>query len=464
VNDFILWTALIALAAIGAFGWALLVARDIFHPAAFLAPMVAFLYVYLPWELHKSGLLTSGIYSIQDFSSVQLFNAACAVALLFGCVLPSALSSKSSRQSPAVKGPAELGNRSFRAALVFGGVALLAYAVNLHNVGGFFDAYSVEKGGGSAESGYVRDAVMWCLPALGLVYFRIAQGRAGWPQYLALVCFAAPLVMHALLSGRRGPTFIIFSLLFFGWYLARGKRPSLLVFLGGGAVLGLLMLVMATFRESFMLGSDLFSNPGQAIHEISTHFNQRRADQAERSLASNEFIYGVTVITEFSREKNYFWGKRLAALFLVRPIPRQLWPTKYEDVGMSRYEVNAGLTLGDDDLGGVAYGAAPGFAADLFAEFSWGAIGICLLVGYGYGAVWRRCVRVGGIWLILYLLMVAFSIFFALQTMEAILFRLAFTYIPVALAWRYYIARPTTRLGRPVSRTQRLPRTRATST
>jgi hypothetical protein len=131
---------------------------------------------------------------------------------------------------------------------------------------------------------------------------------------------------------------------------------------------------------------------------------------------------------------------------------------------MSRYEVNAGLTLGDDDLGGVAYGAAPGFAADLFAEFSWGAIGICLLVGYGYGAVWRRCVRVGGIWLILYLLMVAFSIFFALQTMEAILFRLAFTYIPVALAWRYYIARPTTRLGRPVSRTQRLPRTRATST
>lgn len=451
MTELTLWTVLIACAALAAFLWALLVARDVFHPAAFMAPMVAFIYVYLPWELHRDGLLAAGYYNVQELASVQMFNTACTVALLFGCVLPSGRFASLRHPVRPVTGraDAELGNRAFRAALVFGGIAMLAYAVNLGNVGGVVGAYSEEKGGGTAESGYVRDAVMWCLTALGLVYFRIAQGGAGWPQYAALACFAGPLVMHALLSGRRGPTFVIFSFLFFGWYLARKKRPGLPVFLVGGLSLALLMLVMLTFRDSFRLGSNLFTSPGEAIHEIATHFKERRAEQMERSASGNEFIYGVTVVKEFSRTKDFFWGRRLAMVLLIRPIPRQLWPSKYEDVGMGRYEVNAGLTLGDDESGGIAYGAAPGFAADLFAEFSWAAIGLCFLAGYGYGVVWRRCVAQGGIWLVLYLLMVAFSIFFAVQTMEAILFRLAFTFIPAVLVWRYYVSPP---LHRPVPR------------
>lgn len=442
MSEFTLWTVLIACLALGAFLWALLVERDVFHPATFLGPMIAFLYVYLPWELHRDGLLPASVYSVQELASVQIFNAACVAALLLGCVLASGKRGALRRGVSAAGAPVNvgMGDRAFMAGLVFGGLGVAAYAVNLGNVGGVVGAYSVEKGGGTAESGYVRDAVMWCLTALGFVYLRMMHGRVGWPQYAAILCFAGPLAMHALLSGRRGPTFVIFSLLFFGWYLARRKRPGVLVFLGGGLSLAMLMLVMLTFRESFRLGSNLFAHPSRAIEEIATQFKEKRGEQMERSVSGNEFIYGVTVVREFQRTKDFFWGKRLAAILFIRPIPRQLWPTKYEDCGLGRLEVNAGLSMGDDNTGGVAFGAAPGFAADMFAEFSWGAIGFSFLVGWAYGAAWRRCVSIGGIWLVIYLLMVAFSVFFAVQTLEAILFRMAFTAIPAAFVWHYYIS------------------------
>jgi hypothetical protein len=245
--------------------------------------------------------------------------------------------------------------------------------------------------------------------------------------------------------------------LFFGWYLARRKRPGLLVFLGGGISLALLLLVMLTFRESFRLGSNLFAHPGEAIEQIAREFKERRAEQMERSVSGNEFIYGLTVVREFQKSQDFFWGGRQAAMLLVRPIPRQLWPTKYADMGLVRLEINNGLTLGDDDLGGVAYGAAPGFAADLFAELSWFAIGFSFFAGWLYGAAWRRCVTLGGIWLVIYLLMVAFSIFFCVQTLEAILFRMAFTAIPAVLVWHYYISPRTQRVDprrRPVATTK----------
>jgi hypothetical protein len=438
-------TVLVACALAGAFCWGLFVVRDIFHPVVFLTPMLAYIYVYLPWELYNSGLISSAIYNVREMGSVQWYNLACVVALLSGCILAGSRRPpdwrEKARAARALNGLAA-GDRAFRAALVFGCLGVLAYAVNLGNVGGIVDAYSVEKGGGTAESGYVRDAVMWCLTALALVYFRMSRGKIGNHQYAALICFAAPLVMHALLSGRRGPTFIIFSLLCVGWYLAHRKRPSVLLFAGGAAGLGMLLLLMLTFRDSFRIGSDLFSNPTNAIQNISSQFEERRAQQMQRSLSSNEFVYGVTVVKEFEQRQDYFWGQRLLGVLVIRPIPRQLWPTKYEDMGLGRYEVNAGLTLGDDTMGGVAYGAAPGFAADLFAEFSWLAVGVSFLAGYAYGASWRRCVMFGGIWLVLYLLMVSFSIFFAVQTMEAVLFRMAFTFIPALIVWRLYISNP----------------------
>ena len=40
MTEFSLLTVMIAVAALAAFLWALVVERDIFHPAAFLAPMI----------------------------------------------------------------------------------------------------------------------------------------------------------------------------------------------------------------------------------------------------------------------------------------------------------------------------------------------------------------------------------------------------------------------------------------
>ena len=80
-------------------------------------------------------------------------------------------------------------------------------------------------------------------------------------------------------------------------------------------------------------------------------------------------------------------------------------------------------------------GAAPGFASDLFIEFGWGAVAAALLVGWIYGVIWRRHLTHGGLWVVVYAGLLAFSLFFVVQTMGAALFRFLEILIPTAVGW-----------------------------
>jgi hypothetical protein len=256
------------------------------------------------------------------------------------------------------------------------------------------------------------------------------------------IVFAAPMFIHGLLGGRRGPTFIAFSILAAVYYLGRNKRPSVLLFLSGGALLGLLLLLIVTFRDQFRLGSDLFYKPAATIETMVDQLNIERSETAVRTLGADEFIYGVDVVMRFSEgtTDRIFWGSRILTIMFVRPIPSQFWPTKYQDVGMERYLSNVGLG-GVDQYSSVAFGAAPGFAADLFAEFGWGAIAASLFIGWGYGRMWMNARRVGRVWLILYVLFISLSIFLVIQTLEAMLYRLLFTALPLIILWRIMVIR-----------------------
>jgi hypothetical protein len=250
------------------------------------------------------------------------------------------------------------------------------------------------------------------------------------------------MVIHGLLGGRRGLIFIAFSILAAVYYLGRNKRPSVLLFVSGGALLGLLLLLIVTFRDQFRFGSDLFYKPTSTLETMMDQLNTERSETVERTLGADEFIYGVDVVTRFSegRTDTIFWGSRVLTIMFVRPIPSQFWPTKYQDVGMERYLINVGLG-GVDQYSTVANGAAPGFAADLFAEFGWGAIAASLFIGWGYGRVWKNARRVGGIWLVLYVLLISLSIFFVIQTLEAMLYRLLLTALPLIILWRMMVFR-----------------------
>jgi hypothetical protein len=320
---------------------------------------------------------------------------------------------------------------------------VVAFAISVHNVGGLLEAYSEEKGGGSSESGYVRDAVFWSMSSLAALAACLHYDGVRTRYIVTALVFSAPMFIHGLFAGRRGPTFIAFATLAAAYYLGRNKRPAAVMFVMGGATLGLLLLLMVTFRDQFRLGAGIFENPAAAVEMMVDQLGSERSAKSQRILGANEFIYGVDVVTRFNEgmmDDRFYWGGRILTIMFIRPIPSQLWPSKYEDVGMARYLVNVGLG-GVDQYSTVAYGAAPGFAADLFAEFSWGAIMATFFIGWSYGRVWRNAIKLKGIWLMLYVLFFGLSIFFVVQTLEAILYRLLLTALPLAGFWRLMMRR-----------------------
>lgn len=434
-------TIFIALLSVAGMAWALLKERDVFHPLAYLTPMVLFLYVYLPAELIYEDLFPFSAFTPADLTEVQAFNAACVLALVLGVVRggrfgedkATSFSQLSQRQVGYI----------FAFAIVLGAISIIAFAISVHNVGGLLEAYSEEKGGGTSESGYVRDAVFWSMSALAALSACLFYDGLRVRYIISGILFSAPVLIHGLFAGRRGPTFIAFSTLAAAYYLGRNKRPAAVVFLIGGTLLGLLLLLMVTFRDQFRLGGGVFQKPTETVEMMFEQLGEERSAKSERILSANEFIYGVDVVTRFSEGvtgDRCYWGKRILTIMFIRPIPSQIWPSKYDDVGMGRYLINVGLG-GVDQYSTVAYGAAPGFAADLFAEFSWGAILASYLVGWLYGRVWRNAVTVRGIWLMLYVLFVGLSIFFVVQTLEAILYRILLTALPVMGLWRMIRAR-----------------------
>lgn len=450
-------TILILLVCLGGAAWAMFVRRDVLHPLALLMPMALYLYAYLPYELITTGALRQAPFTDEQWIQVQLLNLLSIIGLGVGCLLGGRGSPKTSFgtkfanpelslakawQSRDIKTLAAIfiskrnSDRLYRLAVVIGAISVLAFALTIHSAGGLFEAYSVEKGGGYSEYGYLRDAIFWSVPALALLALGAATNGMRAKYLVPAILFSSPLLTHGLLGARRGPTFLIVATLVAAWYLAKRRRPNVLLFIGGGMALGMLLLLIVTFREQFRIGSGLMTSTAETVDEMIEEFDERRMSSLERVLGGNEFVYGANVILTFEDRGDFFWGSRILTILFIRPIPKQVWPTKYEDVGMERYTMNVGLGSADDNLMWSSFGAAPGFVADLFAEFSWGAIVAAMAIGWIYGAGWRAAVSGTGLGLVLYILLVAFSLFLISQTLEAFLYRMTLTAVPVLLGWK----------------------------
>jgi uncharacterized membrane protein len=160
----------------------------------------------------------------------------------------------------------------------------------------------------------------------------------------------------------------------------------------------------------------------------------------------NEYIYGTGCILAAEARQNFYWGRRYAAQILVRPIPKEIWPTKYADFGLPALQEvmgqasssNVGTGEGFSEvLGWVgAKGSAPGVVSDLWLEFHWLGIPIMAVIGRIYATVWRKAVVEGHVWTAQYVVMSALSIYLVMQQMEAVIFRLLILSLPVWLVWR----------------------------
>jgi hypothetical protein len=405
--------------------------RDSFHPLIYIGPMLVFLYSFLPLYLSFTqrealrGYLDDG-----DLVYVQILNGLGAISLCLGILLGSAPAAPG--RAPAPWTPSDEGGRRLAGAAVFLGlIGLAAYLYMLANVGGFGGAYGRAYGGVWADTGYVRDLLYLTISALVLLLAARTGSRLSGVDWLWIALFAGPWLVHGLLGGRRGPTFMVLAAFGAGWYFMRFRRPRLSTAMVGGLLLGFLLLFLVAHRDQIYLGSDFDFEKDAPAFAFEAH-------------SGNEFIYGAGAVLHADAVGDYWWGRRYATVLFVRPVPRFLWPSKYDDAAaiMGTPSIATNLGVGTDTFGQTvgwegAIGSAPGLVADMWIEFWWASFLAILVIGWCYGRVWFQAVTQGGIWVVIYCLMLSLSAFLVMQTLEAMAYRLLLLAVPALLAWRY---------------------------
>ncbi len=405
--------------------------RDVFHPLIFIAPMLGFLYAWMPWKLLQHDGLDR-FFKPDQLEFVQTLNILGVSALIVGC-LAAGVRLGPMRSISKTHSPRNL-SRLLIGAAVVGTIGLVCWIITIVNVGGFSAAFSTSYSGGNDDNGYIRDGALLLLVALLLIMTSLSEGGPRVPGIIMAIVFGSPWLCSAILMGRRGPTFNLVVVVLMGWYFNRSKRPPLLLVAAGGLLLGWFVLFLVTNRQELYLGSNF---------EMKTDVS----NMIEKPDTGNEFIYGSGTVLSAQRHNHYFWMRRYLAQLLVRPVPRSIWPTKYEDFGVPELLYNAGTGEGfGDALGWVgAVGSAPGIIADMFVEVWWLAVPLMFLIGYGYGFLWRRAVTRGGPWASQYIILSALSIYLVMQTGEAVIFRTLELSIPCWLVWRFALRVPAGR-------------------
>jgi hypothetical protein len=406
-------------------GLALLIAwllyRDAFHPVILVSPLFAFMYVLMPAELLRSGQLY--LYVSEDRCIVYQAAALSAfVAFTFGCLAGSVIKPEHAAPKVLAAWRAETVRKG---GYFLGCLGLAAWLFAIQGAGGFANVFSRAKGMGWSEFGLIRDSAY--LLIVGLLLLLSPEGFAprSRPWQLAVGAFAAPYLIQGLLGAQRGPTFLVVMTVVISWYLARQKRPSLALLLAGGAGLTFLMLFLVVNRGNIYLGSE-----AELKTDVTEVFSANE---------SNEYIFGAGCFTTANQTDSFFWGKRYLAQVLVRPIPRQLWPTKYEDVGLPELRRNAGVSgEGLELIMGWSQipGAAAGIVADLWVEFSWLSIPVLAAIGFGFGRLWSRvALHHGGPWNTVFTVSSLLSVYFVSQSGEAVIFRFLILVLPAFYVW-----------------------------
>jgi hypothetical protein len=226
--------------------------------------------------------------------------------------------------------------------------------------------------------------------------------------------------------------FLVLAVLFLAWVLARGKPPPLLSSLIGFGTIGFLVLLVASQRQFLFIGSggdfdfsrlfDLFLTP--------------------EDLITNDYVAGVSTVLVNDYHQDFSWGREHLVNLLIRPIPRQLWPDKYEDAAeLLGYRVVEGGGEWDyfsEVLGfSPPKGSAVGFIANLYSSFSWGVLLAMFLFGWSLAVLWKRHRLRGGLWTVLYGQAMILSVYLPTQSFSAFYQRFLIMTVIAVLVFRF---------------------------
>jgi hypothetical protein len=87
-------------------------------------------------------------------------------------------------------------------------------------------------------------------------------------------------------------------------------------------------------------------------------------------------------------------------------------------------------------------GSAMPSIADAYLEFSWGVLPFFWILGWVFVKTWTLHRTKGGEWTIIYVVMLALSVYLASQSVSAWAHRLLFISVPTIWIWKYWITSP----------------------
>lgn len=413
--------------------------RDALHPAVLMSPLFVYMYCTWPLTLNRDGDL------YQYFSPDQLQYVSLLYLLSISALYLGLLSGH--RRSLGWTGLSidvfnlevdEATRRQIaRLAIFLGVIAVGAYLYKIGNVGGFEAAYGRAKGGGRADSGYISESVLFSFPAVVLFAISRKSPNIGAAEIFTALIMMMPHLLQGTLGGRRGPIFLALATLFVAWFIARRTRLKLATAIVGIGICGLAVIFVWSQRQDVYLGS------GGGV-EVERMWEKIVPEGAVST--GNTYVAGVATVLMADGSDLSYWGYRYFVTFVIRPIPRQIWPTKYEDMGadwLLRYGDDVRSQRYYNTVGFVPLsGSATGYVADAFLEFSWGVILFSYFLGRVFSAAWRRHTTEGQFWSVLYIVMVILSIYLATQSFSAWAHRLLFIGGMTYVFWRFFIKAP----------------------
>ena len=405
--------------------------RDPLHPLIYIGPMLLYVYVARPWLLYVTGQLQVWFPDSEKLLFSQFLYSIGTGLFCLGALWGGRGHKRHRLDSLKFTVSDRVGRNMSWIGCILGTVSVCAYCYAVFSSGGFAEVYGSSKAYVSAGSGWINELVNLSIPSVAFLLLSWQGKSRHWQRFaLALTC-CSPLLVHGLLGARRGPTFMILSAMLVSWYLATSKRVSVFKVLTRFGAIGLLVIVLMSHRTDIYLGSDFEFDFAKVMENLAPS----KVNEADDTVFQYGFVNGIR------EHERYLWGVRYFADYFVRPIPRQIWPTKYADIGLG-WMVNqsdiAGLTNDEwrDVLGWVpTRGSAAGFVADLFFEFSYfGLIG-CWLFGWFFGVMWRRAHVHRGLSILLYIELAALSIYVPTQSVSAVLYRFLFMLLFTWLIW-----------------------------
>jgi hypothetical protein len=200
-----------------------------------------------------------------------------------------------------------------------------------------------------------------------------------------------------------------------------------------GTLIAALLLLLITNRDSIYIGSKQSIDPGR----ITSYFDIG---------PGTEYLVGGAEILHTWDTGHVAWGRNWLAEVFVRPIPHEVWPTKWEDWASwtGSAVIGAAFHAADSETTGwdVAVGTPPGIIAETFAEWSWLSIVALWWIGRLYAKCWVKARSRKGNWPVYYSACAALTIYVTAQGPLDTIYRFILLIGILALILR--IAQPST--------------------